>query len=512
MIGRYAGRVTARADRQLAILAVLGLATVGGFASGGLSRPAQVLAFWVLMGVVHATFLCTARRLARLVVSGPEPPDPVARGARRLWRLGTVAGAALLAGDVWQVADAVVRPDAPTGPTGGPVQMAALVVAIGAMVAGLLLHPLATTGANARHRYRLDVATVMAAAVTFGLWVAEVPAGGSGAGRALLVAGSLLVQPGMFLVVIFAVVKLLLGGRPPFTPATGAVLGAAAVLQSVLQAVPVEVYLSPESTPWLLAGNVVASALLAMGARVEEMRVRACPGGVARQPRRPYSLLPYAAMATTWVLALGVLAARGLDLRAWLILTGVAVTTLLVIGRQLAAFRHIAELLRERDAMAARLTEMAYHDGLTGLPNRSAFLDRLAERLAAGPVTVFLVDLDGFKPVNDRYGHATGDRLLVEVGRRLRSCVRSGETVARLGGDEFAVLVDGPAGDLGRRLAAALHDQVRLGAVEVPLRASVGAATGGPDTHDPDSLLHAADMAMYDRKRGAAVSASAPGA
>jgi diguanylate cyclase (GGDEF)-like protein len=184
------------------------------------------------------------------------------------------------------------------------------------------------------------------------------------------------------------------------------------------------------------------------------------------------------------------------------VITGSMVTTALVIARQVAAFRHIEELLRERDLLAARLTEQAYHDSLTGLANRALFMNRLTELLATGPVTVFLIDLDDFKPVNDSLGHATGDQLLVEVASRLRRCVRAEDTVARLGGDEFAVLAADPTGLLDA-LTAALNDTVRLGDAEVRLRASVGQATSRPDADDADSVLHSADMAMYAVKNAA---------
>jgi diguanylate cyclase (GGDEF)-like protein len=213
-------------------------------------------------------------------------------------------------------------------------------------------------------------------------------------------------------------------------------------------------------------------------------------------------------MLLTWALGVGVLVANGLTWRSWAVIAGAIITTALVVARQAAAFRHIGELLAERDELTARLTELAFHDGLTGLPNRALFRNRLAEALEREPVAVFLVDLDDFKPVNDRHGHAAGDRLLIEVGRRLRGCVRSGDTVARLGGDEFAVLVPGldpqrraeVAGELSRALTGRVWlDDVE---VEVDLRASVGAATGEPG-RPLDSLLHEADMAMYAVKNAA---------
>jgi diguanylate cyclase (GGDEF)-like protein len=182
-------------------------------------------------------------------------------------------------------------------------------------------------------------------------------------------------------------------------------------------------------------------------------------------------------------------------------------TTALVVARQAFAFRHIEELLRERDLLTARLTEQAYHDALTGLANRALFMNRLTESLTAGAVTVFLIDLDDFKPVNDSFGHATGDQLLVEVAERLRRCVRAEDTVARLGGDEFAVLAAEPAG-LFDALNQTLNATVRLGDAEVRLRASIGMATGRPGVEGPDAVLHQADMAMYDAKNAARASST----
>jgi diguanylate cyclase (GGDEF)-like protein len=277
--------------------------------------------------------------------------------------------------------------------------------------------------------------------------------------------------------------------------------GAAAVLQAVLQTVPGPVYLDPRYTPWLLSANVVASTLIALVARAQQRGAQHAVQPAGKDPDGHYSVLPYAGMAAVWALTVIVLLTRGLDARSWVVGIGATVTTVLVIGRQLNAFRHISELLRERDELTARLTELAYHDALTGLANRGLFLRRLHDGLAAGPVTVFLIDLDEFKPVNDAFGHATGDQLLIEVARRLRTGLRTGDTVARLGGDEFAVLMPGLTAGRGaevvRQLTDRLRGTVRIGATDVALRASVGMATGRHGEHDPDSLLHAADMAMY---------------
>jgi diguanylate cyclase len=477
----------------VALLLVAVTAVVGGGVRGVAGLP-QATMFWLLLAAAHACFAVTSGQVARI--------GPVA--GRRLWRSFAAAGTAFLVGDLGQLAAVARAPLAPTSLLGTSFLYGSVAVGMALLVAGMLWHPLGEMSDSARARLRLDAATVLAAATTFGLWLFEMPAGPRDPGWLLGLIATLLVVPGLFLVAIFAVLRLMLSGRTPFTRLGGLGGGVAGILQAVLQVVPNSVYLTPRYTPWLLAGNVVASILLALVARAQQRGAQHAVPSPALVQRRPYSVLPYAGMAAVWALTVAVLVTRGLDTRAWVVGAGATVTTVLVIGRQLNALRHITELLRERDELTARLTELAYHDALTGLANRGLFLRRLHEALAAGPVTVFLIDLDDFKPVNDAFGHATGDQLLIEVARRLRAGVRAGDTVARLGGDEFAVLMTGLSvargAEVTRELAGALHGTVRIGSADVVLRASVGMAAGRHGAHDPDSLLHAADMAMYAAK------------
>ncbi|HKH13591.1 MAG TPA: EAL domain-containing protein [Solirubrobacterales bacterium] len=149
----------------------------------------------------------------------------------------------------------------------------------------------------------------------------------------------------------------------------------------------------------------------------------------------------------------------------------------------------------------------ALHDSLTGLPNRSLFLDRMRHALARAeradaPVGVLFCDLDGFKTVNDSLGHRTGDRLLVLVAERLASCLRPADTIARLGGDEFAVLLEelrepGDAARAAQRLLNVLAATFELRGREFYLSASIGIAAG---TGDAETLLRDADLAMYRAK------------
>ncbi|HEV7212210.1 MAG TPA: sensor domain-containing diguanylate cyclase [Blastococcus sp.] len=158
------------------------------------------------------------------------------------------------------------------------------------------------------------------------------------------------------------------------------------------------------------------------------------------------------------------------------------------------------------------LRHAAMHDPLTQLPNRTLFLDRtqhalhLAARNGLWPAVLY-IDLDGFKPVNDTYGHQAGDVLLKAFAGRLHECVRSADTAARLGGDEFAVLLHGPIDTEGTqtaldRIRAALAEPVDLGGGRsASVGASIGVSFAGPDT-DIDGLIRRADLAMYTAKRG----------
>lgn len=172
----------------------------------------------------------------------------------------------------------------------------------------------------------------------------------------------------------------------------------------------------------------------------------------------------------------------------------------------------VAVDITERKRLERELAHRAFHDPLTDLPNRALLFDRTAHALARSArsgdgLALLFVDLDDFKGVNDRLGHAAGDRLLVEVAERLRSCLRPGDTVARLAGDEFVLLLEGVDGIAGaeavaRRVLERLLSAFVVEGQTVCAGASIGVVLAGRAFREPDDLLRAADCAMYRAKRG----------
>lgn len=168
--------------------------------------------------------------------------------------------------------------------------------------------------------------------------------------------------------------------------------------------------------------------------------------------------------------------------------------------------------ITERKEREVAITFQAFHDALTGLPNRQLFRDRLDQALVQAkrikertPAVVFL-DLDKFKQVNDTLGHDVGDLLLKEVAARLKRCVRSVDTVARLGGDEFTVLLSeistpADADAVAGKILAAMQEPVRLGSEDRIVTTSIGISLYPVDGRDSESLMKSADAAMYQVKR-----------
>jgi diguanylate cyclase (GGDEF)-like protein len=167
--------------------------------------------------------------------------------------------------------------------------------------------------------------------------------------------------------------------------------------------------------------------------------------------------------------------------------------------------------LAEREVREQRLRHDSQHDALTGLPNRAMFLKRLADaslRARRGVDTLFAVlflDVDDFKLVNDSMGHHVGDEVLVEVARRLETCIRGGDLVARLGGDEFAILLERvtdarETAIVAERVQEAIRSPMTISGYEWTSTASIGVALSTPGNEAAEYLLRSADMAMYRAK------------
>ena len=201
------------------------------------------------------------------------------------------------------------------------------------------------------------------------------------------------------------------------------------------------------------------------------------------------------------------------------VLDCVLTSTLRWENGEITGYQGIIRDVTERKEFERQLQHRALHDPLTELPNRALFWDRAEQALArlqrrGGKAAILFLDLDRFKSINDSLGHASGDRVLEEVSRRLESAVREPDTVARLGGDEFGILVEeiigfSDAEEVAERIAETFELPLRVLEQEVHLSASIGIAMipdggpeGGPESAaaEPDEYIRRADTAMYRAK------------
>ncbi|QAU35178.1 EAL domain-containing protein [Janthinobacterium sp. 17J80-10] len=168
--------------------------------------------------------------------------------------------------------------------------------------------------------------------------------------------------------------------------------------------------------------------------------------------------------------------------------------------------------ITENKLAEQRVREAAQHDPLTGLPNRALIFEYAGHLVAAAQRSrkqgaVLFIDLDRFKPINDLYGHEIGDKLLQEASQRLLNCVRAEDLVGRLGGDEFVVVLphadeEHPAATVAQHVLEALSAPFEIDALDLSVSASVGISYFPQHGTDVDTLIHAADMAMYQAKQG----------
>jgi len=179
-------------------------------------------------------------------------------------------------------------------------------------------------------------------------------------------------------------------------------------------------------------------------------------------------------------------------------------------ARMLATIEQQSQEINEFPRRLDQLIREAFRDGLTGLPNRALFMDRLAHALTRAErggsnLAVLFLDLDRFKILNETLGHEVGDRLLLEVGHRIASCLRPEDTVARLGGDEFGLLLEDTddlagATAVAERVSAEIQRPFVVEGRDVLISASIGIALTRGGSMQPDEVLHNADLAMYQAK------------
>jgi diguanylate cyclase (GGDEF)-like protein len=489
------------------------LVTVVVHGAGLVPAPALGVFAWTSVAAVQVMAMRLCFVIAGLPTSGST--------ARRFYRLVGVATAAFVASDLVQVAVSVRWPDDPRVFTGASAMM--LLQGAGAVLLTVAMAstPLGISGRRERIRFWLDAAVVM---VGVGLLAWQL---GDHAVRSPDAADliKMLVGPAAFMVVTFGLVKLSLGGNAPFSRRVGMLAAVAAALVSV-NATTVETWVRLGHPSWSSGLGLLANLAFVAALLLQLRQLRAGTGAAPRGDGDLYTRLPYVAVGASYALLVWALLSEGLSLRAWMVLAGAIVGSALVVARQLASFADNDDLLArlnakveelaeardvlqravlQRDGLAERLRHLAYHDSLTGLANRTMFRERLSAALADGETpTVLIIDLNDFKPVNDRYGHNAGDQVLQAVAVRLSRYVRDSGTVARLGGDEFGVVLTDAAGsvtDLVDRMALVIAEPVHVGArqAEVRVRASFGWATASPG-EDMGALLHRADLAMYADK------------
>lgn len=193
----------------------------------------------------------------------------------------------------------------------------------------------------------------------------------------------------------------------------------------------------------------------------------------------------------------------GLEEYRWFVTTIVALPDVAADGRAVVVIHDVQDTLGQVE----QLRYLASHDPLTGLVNRAQMLDRISNALhraqrSGRSLSVLFIDLDGFKAINDAFGHEAGDDVLRSVAFRLASSVRSGDTVARLGGDEFVILIeDDDALELANRLLEVVADPILVDGQSLWVTASIGMADGPRDT--PRQLLRDADVALsYAKSQG----------
>ena len=358
------------------------------------------------------------------------------------------------------------------------------VLFVGALLIALQRFPLAPTSRRDRAKTAIDALTVMAGGSVV-LWYTSIGPQLRDSGLTTGILLSAVLFPLGDLALLFSAARALLRGAEESAQRPLRLLTAAIMIMFTGDAV--HGYLTTMSSSWQLLWWIAADVLLAAAA-VAQTR-----SGAAAGPRRTLAAgryLPFAAVAVAHLLMLAQAWKDG-SFYPWggLALGGAALSVLVLYRQTLVQ--------RESD-------ERALTDGLTGLANRSMFRETSYRSLSRGRTAVLVIDMNGFKKINDTLGHRVGDRVLAEFAGVLRRSMPPSALPARLGGDEFAVVlpeINNPeeAYEAAGRLAAALGPVVVDGHL-VTLAASIGVAVTEPGALTHDEIVHRADLAMYKAK------------
>ena len=410
------------------------------------------------------------------------------RRTRAAWRLIALSSvlslAAIVARGIWPPGTVFPAPGDVFGLAAGPV-----------LLAGLLWFPLRSQSRRDRQRAHIDAALV-AVAAGMSLWYLYV---GPSLAKNATVDLLAIAYPAIDLMRVFGATLVLQRGaaasvRRPMVLICFALF--AYIVADVDLGYQQVRHGSVQPSHWQFALWLAAGALLTAAPVEQCLRARTHQLAVDRRRDHAVSRLPYLGIVAAYVPLL--LAARQLPLAPFGgLVIGALTVTALVVARQISALRENSELIAT--------------DPLTGLVNRRRLYQALDLTLArsvrsGSGVAMLLIDLDGFKEVNDTLGHEAGDRLLVAFGSLLRRNVLGSDTVARQGGDEFAVVlsnIDTPddAAAVVRRIMADMRNPILLGDAPVCARASIGIALSDENGTDADELLRRADAAMYQAKR-----------
>lgn len=431
-------------------------------------------------------------------------------GARTGWRLLGLAALAWAAGELWWAHQEVVLGEDVPFPSAAD---AGFLAAVPLAALGLLLWPGALRGVTDRLRVGLD-GGVIASSLLFISWALVLgPLWRAPEDRMLATVIALAYPVSDLAILTIVLVVLTSADRRTWVPLVlvAAGLSAIAISDSAFAYFTDKGIYGADLTGagWFAGWLLVGLAALHPGATA--------PAACKPEPEHAGEslrvvLLPYVPL----LLAVGLLLGRASagepigPFLAWdlgVIATLVFLRQLIVVLDNRSLAGRLRTTLSELRGREHQLEYQAFHDELTGLANRALFWDRIGHALAlAGrettPITVVYMDLDGFKDINDRFGHIAGDVVLAGVAERFRGCTRPSDTLARLGGDEFGVLVEGLDGrtpeEIGRRLLDSLTTPFVIGSHRVTVGASVGMAVGYWSA--PDHAVRAADAAMYRAK------------